>query len=589
MLNHKLRRERKQLLNGDKPKNRQGKTTRTITGTKSIRSKLLQYNIDDEQLDLISNGEYDFSIHGDNAKMLEWLVQEYFDKKERIAAKTQKIKATKNKLLKLLENKTNQNLKTNGKDHIRTLRQESVCDKNIISVFDSTFTRTIGATVDELSEDFMVVQVYFFSIIKDLIHYGFMYNGEKYIYFTSSAGQIRTKKTVFIKESVWKKHEKTLMCGLTIDKINEKGGMNINKLLAYMALNCSATDVWEEFDISKTIVVDDFETEVYGTYDLVDETDYSITRKEGYVPIPHTDGCGMILPEAFGVKQRNVMVRLPFVKGLLGVFDFHRFIEENNCSPIVKDIYGVEHDIIAEDIQVVFTKSQTKLWKYYDNWRQYQEYFRKYNCSAATTNPEEKHIKNSTINYQMLQSLTDITDKEIVKLATPSINRLKDICSSVENIKDVFGITAYNQDKTAFQKAVEVYPELLNDVYVRAKLKDIKDSLIKRYKSGKLQVNGKYTFVLPDLYAACEHWFMGKENPDGLLEDKEVYCRLFSNYKKVDCLRSPHLFCEHAIRDNVAHISNQERDEKIRDWFCTNAIYTSCKDLISKILQFDDH
>ena len=49
-----------------------------------------------------------------------------------------------------------------------------------------------------------------------------MYKGEKYIYFTSSAGQIRTKKTVFIKESVWKKYEKTIMCGLTIDSINKK-------------------------------------------------------------------------------------------------------------------------------------------------------------------------------------------------------------------------------------------------------------------------------------------------------------------------------------------------------------------------------
>ena len=34
--------------------------------------------------------------------------------------------------------------------------------------------------------------------------------GEKYKYFTSSAGQIRKKKAVFIKESVWNKIEKTI-------------------------------------------------------------------------------------------------------------------------------------------------------------------------------------------------------------------------------------------------------------------------------------------------------------------------------------------------------------------------------------------
>ena len=205
--------------------------------------------------------------------------------------------------------------------------KEPFNDKKIISVFDSAFTRMIGAKQDELTEDFMVIQVYYFDIIKDLIYNGFIYKGEKYIYFTSSAGQIRTKKTVFVKESVWKKYEKTIMCGLTIDSINEKGGNNPNKHLAYMALTNSATDVWHEFDIDKTIVIDDFETNVYGTYDLVDDADYSIKRVSGYVPVAHTDGAGMMLPFAFGKEQKNQMVRLPWIKGLLGVFDFKKFIE----------------------------------------------------------------------------------------------------------------------------------------------------------------------------------------------------------------------------------------------------------------------
>lgn len=46
----------------------------------------------------------------------------------------------------------------------------------------------------------MVVQVYYFDVFKDLSFYGFMYNGEKYKYFTSSAGQIRKKKAVLLKK-----------------------------------------------------------------------------------------------------------------------------------------------------------------------------------------------------------------------------------------------------------------------------------------------------------------------------------------------------------------------------------------------------
>lgn len=583
LLNHNLRSERNKLVNGGVIKNSDNKSKRVIVGLKDIESKLKDYGIEGNTIDLIDAGEYNLESFKHNAKEIVDLVCEYTRIKNIVSIKNRKIKETKESLLRLLSNKVEKNIRSNGNHHIRTLRENQVSDKNVISVFDSYFTRTIGAKQDELCEDFMVVQVYYFDIIKDLIYHGFMYKGEKYIYFTSSAGQIRTKKTVFVKESVWKKYEKSIMCGLTIDDINAKGGNNPNKHLAYLALANSATDVWEEFDIDKTIVVDDFETEVFGTYDLVDDTNYSINRISGHVPIPHTDGAGMMLP----CMGKNRMIRLPWVKGLLGVFDFVKFIEENDCSPIIEDIYGKEHNIIAEDIQIIFTKSQFKMYKYYDSWDQYKEMYKKYGCTAGITNVEEDRIKNATINYQMLQTLTDVTDDEIYKIAQQSINKLKNISSSVDNIKAAFGVTPYNVNKNAFQKSIELYPDLLNDEYVKSQLRAIKDSMIKKYKAGKLQVDGKYTFILPDYYAACQYWFMGIENPDGLLKDGEVFCWLFRKSEKLDCLRSPHLYKEHAIRTNIACHKYNERQEELREWYCTDAIYTSSHDLISKILQFD--
>ena len=583
-VNHKLRAERNQLLNGIQ---RNHNNKRQITGTREFEAEFQKYDLSKSDLDLIAENKFNFSTTELDEDLIKNMVQEYKCRIHQVELKNKAIKETKNKLLQLLENKVNENIQSNGHHHIRILNENQVSNKNIISVFDSSFTRMIGAKQDELCEDFMVVQVYYFDIIKDLIYHGFMYKGEKYIYFTSSAGQIRTKKTVFIKESVWKKYEKTIMCGLTIDDINKKGGNNPNKHLAYMALTNSATDVWQEFDIDRTIVIDDFETNVFGTYDLVDDSDYSIKRVSDYVPISHTDGAGMMLPNAFNKIQRNQMVRLPWVKGLLGIFDFVKFIKNNNCSPVIKDIYGKEHDVIAEDIQVIFTKSQFKLCKYYDSWDQYKEYYKQFNCTANYTNPEEDRIKDATINYQMLQSLTDITDEEIDKIIDESKNRLHNICASVDNVKNAFGATPYNQNKTALQKAIDLYPELLNDVYIRNKLKDIKDSMIKNYKAGKLQVHGKYTFLLPDFYAACQHWFMDIANPDGLLDDGEVFCWLFRKSERLDCLRSPHLYCEHAIKNNVACVKYKERQQSLREWFSTDAIYTSSKDLISKVLQFD--
>lgn len=511
-------------------------------------------------------------------------VSEYLHWARLIRHKREKAKESKSQLLTLLSNKVAQNELTDGKDHIRTIKEDSLNDTNIISVFDSALSRTIGIKQDELTDALIVVQVYYFDVFKDISFYGFTYKGEKYKYFTSSAGQIRKKKAVFIKESVWNKIEKTVMCGLTINKINSKGGNNVNKHLAYMALTNSATDEWKEFDIDKSIVIDDFETDVYGTFDFVDETDYSITRKTDYVPIPHTDGAGMILPS---VSSKNFMFRAPWIKGLLGVFNFRKFIEVNDYSPIITDIYGQKHDVIKEDIQIIFTKSQFKMYKYYDSWDEYKEYFKKYRCSAGKCNVEEDRIKNAKINYQMLQTLTNITDDEIDLLTQKSAERISNVCSSKETMMDILGITAYNTNMTTFQKAVKMYPALLNDSYAKDVIREVKNSLLKKYRSGKLEVNGKYTFLLPDFYAACEYWFGHIDTPTGLLSDKEVFCWLFKRYEKLDCLRSPHLYKEHAIRFNVANKVYGDRTKYIREWFTTDGIYASTHDLISKVLMYD--
>ena len=202
-------------------------------------------------------------------------------------------------------------------------------------------------------------------------------------------------------------------------------------------------------------------------------------------------------------------------------------------------------------------------------------------------NTEEDRIKNAKINYQMLQTLTNITDEEIDQLTKKSADRISNICTSIDTMKDILGITPYNTNMTPFQKAVKLYPALLNDTYAKDVLRATKNSLLKKYRSGKLEITGKYTFILPDFYAACEYWFGHIENPIGLLQDKEVFCWLFKKYDKLDCLRSPHLYKEHAVRFNVANKAYDERSKKIREWFITDGLYTSTHDLISRILQFD--
>jgi hypothetical protein len=144
----------------------------------------------------------------------------------------------------------------------------------------------------------------------------------------------------------------------------------------------------------------------------------------------------------------------------------------------------------------------------------------------------------------------------------------------------VLGVMKENTNKNYLQQALEIYPELLNDTYSREILKNVKRSLVKEGRAGKLDIEGKYTFICPDLFAFSQWLILGIENPTGLLVNGEVSCRLYKNEPKLDCLRSPHLYLEHAVRNNVV-------DKEKARWFITNGVYTSVHDPISKILMFD--
>lgn len=458
----------------------------------------------------------------------------------------------------------------------RELNQDALKPKNVISLFESSLTRALGLQTNELTENIFVIDVYFFQVFKNLVLDGFIYRGEKYEFLTASAGQIRQKKAVMVKSSEYAKIRDKLTCGLTVEHINECGGINPNKYLAYLALNNSATDVWEEFDIDKSIVVDDFETLVPGEVDHIDDVTYEIERQYTETPIPHMDGCGIML------EEKTRMARAPWIKGLLVQFPFDKFIQERcGGEATVYDIYGEKHDIIAEGIKYIFTKSQFKMAKYYSSWSEYKENFKKYGCEACYCNIEEDYIPKARINYQMLQTLTDMTDDEIRRITRKSIEEINAVGNDFQTTMRLLGATEYNQNKSPMQEALMIYPELFKDAYNRDILKQTKNSLVKQAKAGRLRVNGHYTFLSPDLYAFCEWLFLGEQNPKGLLADGEVYCRDFADGDELACLRSPHLYREWPIKQNV-------RNEELDKWFgYTKCVYTSCHDLITRIVQAD--
>lgn len=481
-----------------------------------------------------------------------------------------------------------------NKDVTRELNPRAFNDFNLIAVFSNNITRMFG--LDDLTEptrDIIILECKDTDrkLLRQVIYNGITVNGNKYRFFTASAGQTRLQKIQIIKEELWNKYEKTLMCGLTIDSINKskEKGCNINKFLAYLSLNGSATDEWEGFDIDRSIVIDDFETMVEGEVDYIDKETFEVTRKTMDIPIPHSDGCGIILPS---VSKKNFMIRLQWVKGLLTPVNYLAWIKEyrqvvnEEDRYKITDIYGKVHDLIKEDIQIIFSKSQFKMWKYYESWQQYKEWFKKYNCNANICNEEDDNFTQAKLNYQMWQTLIDITDEEIDYFINPSIEYIKKAHTDRNIMLDILGATEENKYRNNFQEALKIYPEMLQEKGIKQQLEDSIEKKRKEVRCGRVNnIDATYTYLLPDVFAWMEFIFNGETSVKGILENGKVSCKLYKNSKdgqgrNLVVNRSPHLYREHGCRQNVL-------SEDTKKWFITDGCYTSCHDLLSKLLMYD--
>ena len=517
----------------------------------------------------------------DEQKIHDKLIKLYSARKREKSGKNRKWRVLAiNRIIKRRKKELIEKLQQSLKDNItRELNPQAVKDKNIINLFCSELTRTLGIKTYERSDKIIIVNVFFFEILNSIIHNGFNYNGEHYIFYSCGAGMIRTKRFMAVREKDYNEVQRTLMCGLTLDTINAQGGMNENKLLSYKSLMASATDRIENFDIDRCIVVDDFEMPVVAESDFIDYTDYSITRKISETVIAETDGWGMCCKPGF----KTQIVRGPWIKGLVSYFDFRGWLKEYCPADdwTVTDIYGQEWKIIEDDIQYILTKSMFKLYKFYPSWFCYKSNFKSYDCHFGSCKVEEDYIPKARINYQMLQSLSDMTDDEISRIVAQTNEEIERIGQDYQTTMRLLGATEYNQNKSPMQEALMIYPELFKDIYNREILKQTKKSLVKQAKGGRLRINGKYLFISPDPVAFSEWLFKGEQRPRGLLANGEVYTNQFRDGDELDCLRSPHLYQEHAVRVN-------KRNELTNKWLGgTKCLYVSAHDMISKILQFD--
>ena len=162
----------------------------------------------------------------------------------------------------------------------------------------------------------------------------------------------------------------------------------------------------------------------------------------------------------------NFIIRSAFIKGMVAVFDFHQFAEkfaqaDETGKHKLKDCYGNEHYI--EDVDVLLTVSQFKMWKKYMSLEEYNGYAKMYGHVWGVSKFPKAHDKEySLINYQYIQTL-DMDDNDIADLTGMTEDWLHKICSGDELYTKLFAYGVGSE-----KKGVDAAPAHTDTGYIKA-------------------------------------------------------------------------------------------------------------------------
>lgn len=347
---------------------------------------------------------------------------------------------------------------------------------------------------------------------KEISKNGFDLNNRHYVRFLCGSGQMRRNTITFVDERLKDFLEERLMCGLQgkIDKIN------LAKLSAYYALSMSSV-IWVE--TPRVCIIKDFENVIKNQEVNFIDTNNNIQKEKRDFKINCADGQGLITPEMARTWSKNMkldytacsfIVRTCWIKGAVHTFDFREYAKAHGIS-LIKDRWGKEYNV--DDIDILISESQFKMYKYYDSWNEYLKSFNKFNLKwgVARVN-KEKEEEYVLTNYQYLQAL-DMKKEDVKELTDYTKNWIEQICSGNDLYTLAFNVGISNPNLelesilsglgSTFTKMITKNQKFLQDNVVKKKIyNSIKES-IRKAKIGKVWVRGNYQFIISDPIQQC--------------------------------------------------------------------------------------
>ncbi|ASA21833.1 hypothetical protein [Paenibacillus donghaensis] len=402
---------------------------------------------------------------------------------------------------------------------------------------------------------------------------GFYINNRKYKRFLATPGGAKNSTVIYVSEDVYPQ-----LVERTDNGRNKEKEIVPAKLEAYKALTCSvSTPVTNP---KRILVVDDVNTDFFANVVEVDDTkdgEPEAQRKKNYpIHMNASDGYGLISPSlsrdwtrCLGEEENGggFCVRNSFCKGMLFVFDFHKFASEiANKNYIVTDVWNEEVDI--RKVDVILTTSMLKLWKSYKNIKDYTDNCEKYGYSFSVTKIIPEVLENeANTNYQFLQSL-ELSDEDISDLVEPTVTEIKEVLGG-DYRKSILFLNGFKMKEDEFQynnnditKALKVDKRVINDPFIRKHIHKMLMKRIREAKTGVLKVGGNFSVLSGDPFLLCSSIFKLK-NQTGLLGSNEFYSNYWNErgVEKVACFRAP-MTCHNNIK-----LLNLKNSDNMSYWY----------------------
>lgn len=464
------------------------------------------------------------------------------------------------------------------KSEIRKLKKKPHSKENAEAI--GTKQQTLNKLM--FVPEYITIKIIHKSHYRHMFENGLYINGVKFKRFNASASQARVNTVLFISENVFDELRRRLDNGRDLSK-----ELVPAKLNAYRGLYSSS-----RFKVStpKFCVVPDFESDTDMKVNFVTETpdwneDDEVDVREITKSFNRFDGQGLITPKRAKMWQEELeldylpsqfCIRAPFCKGMVCVFDIHKWIEKyNNGNYFVDTVYKDESgNPIKADLRecdMILTESQMKLW---DSWKSVEDYNRytelnrlSWGVTLFTPKKEKDYFFQ---NYQFLQTL-NLTDEDVKEITSKFVNWIKGVTGNNVYYSMLFllGFEASEEKfmnylesgESSWIKALILEPKLINDKFIREKIYSLIKKKITSGCLGQIITDGNFQVIVSDPFAQMEA-LCGQE-VRGLLAEREYYANYWNekNVSKVVASRSPLTYrSEHVILD-------LKKTDDTEDWY----------------------